>query len=128
MTKLIKTDINEKIAIVLQEQWTKQCQTRELKSIEFSKKEKWFTENWMSVSKSKHEGLRGPIKQENNVKYRTYWRNKYNRDKTKKEIFTDLIPGTEVSKKDTIRQDNSDNVITFQQTNNNHQNNESEQI
>ena len=82
----------------------------------------------MSVSKSKHAGLRGPIKQENNIKYRTYCRNKYNRDKTKKEIFTDLILGAEVSKKDTIRQDNSNNVITFQQTNNNHQNNESDQI
>ena len=40
MTKLIKSNLNEKIAIILQEQCTKQCQTGEFKFIqEFSKKE-----------------------------------------------------------------------------------------
>ena len=38
--------------------------------------------------------------------------------KTKEETFTDLILGTEENK----------NVITFKQTSNNHQNNESEEI
>ena len=39
-TNLIKSSFNEKIAIILQEQWTTQCQTGELKSKqEFSKKE-----------------------------------------------------------------------------------------
>ena len=74
MTNLIKSNFNEKIAIILQR--TKQCQTGELKFIlEFSKKEKWFKENWMSVSKPKHAGVREPDKQENNIQYRTYYRN-----------------------------------------------------
>ena len=39
-TNLIKSSFNEKIAIILQEQWTTQCQTGELKpKQEFSKKE-----------------------------------------------------------------------------------------
>ena len=68
MANLIKSNFNQKIAIILQEQWTKQCQTGELKSMqEFSKKEQWFKENWMSVSKPKHAGDRDPNKQENNV-------------------------------------------------------------
>ena len=40
MTKLIKSNLNEKIVIILQEQWTKQCETGEFKFMqEFSKKE-----------------------------------------------------------------------------------------
>ena len=63
MTNLIRSNFNEKIAIVLQEQWTKQCQTGELESIqEFSKKGRWFKENWMSVSKPKQAGVRDPNK------------------------------------------------------------------
>ena len=62
--------------IILQEQWTKQCQTEEFKSLqEFSKNEQWFKENWMSVSKPKHASGRAPNKQENNIQYRTYYRN-----------------------------------------------------
>ena len=39
-TNLIKSSFNEEIAIILQEQWTTQCQTGELKpKQEFSKKE-----------------------------------------------------------------------------------------
>ena len=46
MTNLIRSNFIEKIAIVPQQQWTKQCQTGELKSIqEFSKKEQWFNES-----------------------------------------------------------------------------------
>ena len=46
ITNLIKSSFNEKIAIILQEQWNKKCQTGELKSKqEFSKKEEWFKEN-----------------------------------------------------------------------------------
>ena len=81
MANLIKSNFNKKIAIILQEQWTKQCQRREVKSIqEFSKKEQWFKENCMSVSKPKLAGVRDPNKQENNTQCRTY-RNEYNRDK-----------------------------------------------
>ena len=66
------SNFSEKIALILQEQQTKQCQTGELKSIqEFSKKEQWFKENWMSLSKPKHAINRGPSKQENNIQYRT---------------------------------------------------------
>ena len=64
MTNLIKSSFNEKITIILQEQWNKQCQTGEFKSIqEFSKKEQWFKENWILVSKPKHAGVRDPNKQ-----------------------------------------------------------------
>ena len=84
-TNLIKSSFNEEIAIILQEQWTTQCQTGELKSKqEFSKKEQWFNENWMSVRKPKHVGDRDPNKQESNIQYRTYYRNGYNRDKNKR--------------------------------------------
>ena len=84
MTNLIKSNFNEKIAIILQEQWTKQCETGELKSIqEFSKKEQWFKENWMSVSKPKHTSDRDPNKQEYGIQYQTYYQNEYNQDKNK---------------------------------------------
>ena len=40
MTNLTKNSFNEKIAIMLQEQWIKNCETGELKSKEeFSRKE-----------------------------------------------------------------------------------------
>ena len=59
MANLIKSNFNEKIAIILQERWTKQCQTGQLKSVQvFSKKEQWFKENWMSISKPKQAGVR----------------------------------------------------------------------
>ena len=65
---------------------TQQCQIGKLKSIpEFSKKEKWSKENWMSVSKPKHAGVRDPNQQKNNVQYQAYYRNKYNREKQKKK-------------------------------------------
>ena len=71
MTNLIKSNFNEKIAMILQEQWTKQCQIRELKSIKkFSKKEQWFKEDWMSTSKEQHGSVRDPNKQENSRQYR----------------------------------------------------------
>ena len=38
----------------------------------------------MSVSKPKHAGGRSPNKQENNIQYRTYYRNEYNQDKNKR--------------------------------------------
>lgn len=53
MTNLIKSNFNEQITI-LQEQCTMGCQTGELKSTqEFPKKERWFENNWMSISKPK---------------------------------------------------------------------------
>ena len=65
MTNLIKSNFNENVAMILQEQWTKQCQTGERKSTEeFSKKEQWFKENWMSVRKPRHAGDRDPNRQE----------------------------------------------------------------
>ena len=100
MANLIKSNFNDKVVIILQEQWTKQCQTGDLKSIQvFSKKEKCFKENWMSESKQKNTGVRGPDKQENNIKYQTYYRNEYNETKTKEKIFADLILDMEETNK-----------------------------
>ena len=100
MANLIKSNFNDKVVIILQEQWTKQCQTGDLKSIQvFSKKEKCFKENWMSESKQKKTGVREPDKQENNIKYQTYYRNEYNETKTKEKIFADLILDMEESNK-----------------------------
>ena len=64
MANLIKSNFNEKISIILQRQWTRQCQTGEFKSIQ---KEQRFKENWMSVSKPKHAGDRDPNKQGTNI-------------------------------------------------------------
>ena len=100
MANLIKSNFNDKVVIILQEQWTKQCQTGDLKSIQvFSKKEKCFKENWMSESKQKNTGVREPDKQENNIKYQTYYWNEYNETKTKEKIFADLILDMEESNK-----------------------------
>ena len=98
MTNLIKSSLNEKIAIILQEQWTKKCQTGELKSIqEFSRKEQWFKENWMSVSKPKHAGVRALINKK--IRYSTEHITEMNliETKTKEEAFTGLILGTKES-------------------------------
>ena len=68
MTNLIKSNFNDKITIIQQEQWIKQCQTGVLKSIqEFSKKKKQFKENWMSVYKPKNAGVRDTDKQKDNL-------------------------------------------------------------
>ena len=132
MANLIKSNFNDKVVIILQEQWTKQCQTGDLKSIQvFSKKEKCFKENWMSESKQKNTGVREPDKQENNIKYQTYYRNEYNETKTKEKIFADLILDMEESNKYTTAiqgKKNFNNEITFQQINSSLQNSESEEI
>ena len=54
----------------------------------------------MSVSKPKHGGVRDADQQENNIQYRTYYRNELNQDKSKRKTYTDLILGTEESNKD----------------------------
>ena len=54
----------------------------------------------MSVSKPKHGGVSNPDQQENNIQYRTYYRNEQNQDKSKRKTYTDLILGTEDSNKD----------------------------
>ena len=54
----------------------------------------------MLVSNSKDVGVRNPDQQENNIYYRTYYRNEQNQDKSKRKTYTDLILGTEDSKKD----------------------------
>ena len=103
---------------------TKHCQTGDLKSMqEFSKKEQWFKENWMSVSKPKHASVKDSDKQENNIQYQIYYRNEYNRDKNKRSNIYRSNTGNgeeqQVCSKNP-RQDNFNNVITFQQTNSNH--------
>ena len=85
----------------------------------------------MSVSKSKHAGDRDPNKQENNIHYRTYYRNEYNRDKNKRtNIYRSNTRhgGDQQGYDRNPRQDNSNNAITFKQKSNNHQNNESKEI
>ena len=68
----------------------------------------------MSVRKPKHSSVRDPEKQENNRQYKTYYRNKYNRDKAKKKTFTDLILGMEQQIHNRKpRHKNFNNVITF---------------
>ena len=82
MTKLTKSNFNEKIAVILQEQRTKQCQTRKLKSIQdFSKKEQWFKANSTSSSKPQHGVARDPNKQKMDTQYQTYYWNDCNQDK-----------------------------------------------
>ena len=47
-------------------------------------------------------GVRDSIKQEDNIQYRTYYENEYNRNKNKKEIYADLTLGMEERNKDKI--------------------------
>ena len=75
MANLINSNFNEKNCNNLQEEWTKQCQTGEPRFIQ---------ESWISSSKPNYTGVRDPNKQENNIQYRTYYQNKYNRDKNKR--------------------------------------------
>ena len=85
----------------------------------------------MSVSKPKHAGDRDPNKQENSIQYRTYYRNEYSQDKNKRRNFNRSNTrhgGEQQGYNRNPRQGNSNNVITFKQTSNNHQNNESEEI
>ena len=80
--KLICSNFNEQIALTLQEQWNKQCKLGEQKSIEeFSKKEQWFKENWMSLDKPEQGGNKQFQGQQGHTHYRRYNRNDYNRDK-----------------------------------------------
>ena len=55
----------------------------------------------MSVIKLRHASDRDAKKKENNMQYRTYYRNEYNRDKKKKRTFTALKLGMGESNKDT---------------------------
>ena len=132
MTNLIKSNFNKKIAIILEEQQTKQCQPGELKSMqEFSKKEQWFNENQMSVSKPKHSGDRDPNKQEKNIQYRKYYLNEYNQNKCKRRKIYESNTRNRGEQQRYNRnpwQGNSNNVITYTQRSNNHQNIESEEI
>ena len=62
--------------------------------------------------------------------YRTY-RNEYNRDKSKRRNIkrsNNGHRGEQQASSRNPRQDNFNNVITFQQANSNHQNNESEEV
>ena len=85
----------------------------------------------MSVSKSKHVSDRDLNKQENNNQYRTYYRNECNQDKSKRtNIYRSKTRhgGDQQGYNRVPKQDNSNNVLTFKQKSDNHQNNESEQI
>ena len=78
---------------------------------EFSKKELWFKENWMSTSKPQCWVTRDLNKQENNTQYQTYYQNDYKWDKkTFEETITDLILGIGEINKDKA---NSQNKTTL---------------
>ena len=85
----------------------------------------------MSVSKPKHAGDRDPNKQENNIQYWKYYQNEYNQNKCKRRnIYESNIRnrGEQQRHNRNPWQDNSNNVITYTQRHNNHQNIESEEI
>ena len=85
----------------------------------------------MSLSKPNHAVVRDPNKEENNIQYRTYYRSEYNRDRNnRRNIYRSNTAhgGQQRGYSKNSRQDHSNNVRTFQQSNNNHQNNESEEI
>lgn len=82
MENLIKRSFNEKKTIILQKQWTKQCEIRNLKFVqELSMKEQWFKKMWMSMSKPQPRGATHRNKQENSIQERIYSRNDYKKDK-----------------------------------------------
>ena len=87
---------------------------------EFLKKEQWFKENWMSISKTHNWGIIDLNKQENYLRYRTYYQNDYNPDKDNRRSnyrSNTGHRGEEHRYNRSPRQDNSKNVITFQQAN-----------
>ena len=94
--------------MILQEQWTKQCQIGALKSIqEFSKKEQCFKENWMAVSKSRQALSETLINKKIIYSTKDITEMSITETITKEEIFsTDLILGTEESNKDTTETQN----------------------
>lgn len=74
MENLIKRSFNEKNTIILQKQWTKQCEIRDLKFVQkLLKKEQWFKKIWMSTSKPQSRGATHRNKQENSIQERTYF-------------------------------------------------------
>ena len=131
MKTLITTNFNEQIASKLQEQWTKQCQTGEFKSVqEFSNKEQWFKDNWMSIDESKNRGVRQPYKQDNNTQYRRYNRNDYNRDRsnrTHRYRSNTEREGDQHENNRNQRQENFNNEIVHQR-NNDQDSNESQEV
>ena len=85
----------------------------------------------MPVSKPKQVGDRNPNKKGNNILYRTHYRNEKNRDKNKRRNIyrSNTRYGEKQHRyKRNSRQENSRNLITFKQTNNNHQNHESDTL
>ena len=85
----------------------------------------------MSVSKPKHSGDRDPNKQEKNIQYRKYYQNEYNQNKCKRRKIYESNTRNRGEQQRYNRnpwQGNSNNVITYTQRSNNHQNIESEEI
>ena len=129
MINLITNNFDELIAAKLQEQWAKQCETGEFKSIqEFTKKEQWFKDNWMSINQPRSNS-RQPL-MEDNTNYRRYNRDDYNRDRHSRN--NRLRPGNEHEREQTQnrrneRQENFNNR-TIDQRNNDQTNDESEEV
>ena len=74
---------------------------------EFSEKELWFKENWMSTNKPQCWVTRDLNRQENNTQYQRYCQNDYKRDKKNfEETITDLILGIREINKDITNNQN----------------------
>ena len=82
MENLIKRSFNEKNTKILQKQWTKQCEIRDLKFVQkLLKKEQWFKKIWMWTSKPQSRGATHRNKPENSIEEWTYFWNDYSKDK-----------------------------------------------
>ena len=90
----------------------------ELKFIqEFSSKEQWFRENWISISKPQHRGVIGPSKKKKIYSAEQIYEMTITDTKTIKETITNLLLGMEESNRHTAKTQNKttpNNVITSQ--------------
>ena len=126
MSNLIKEKFNEKIAIILQEQWTKQCQTEEFKSMQELKKKNNSIKKPGCQSVNQNMG----VVTETLINKKNIYRTKYiigmniTKTNTKEETFTNVLLGKEENNKDATETQGktTQRVINFKETSNNHQN------
>ena len=103
MLNLIKEKFNEKIAKILQEQWTKQCQTEEFKSMQELKKKNNSIKKPGCQSVNQNMG----VVTETLINKKYIYRTKYiigmniTKTNTKEETFTNVLLGKEENNKDT---------------------------
>ena len=130
MENLIKRSFKEKNTIILQTQWTKQCEIRDLKFVQkLLKKEQWFKKIWMSASKPQSRGAthrKKIVQRSEHIFEMTITKTKITE---KKNYRSNTGHGGENGTyNNNSRQDNSINIIKFQQANSSHQSNGSAEI